>query len=170
MYFGVDFIRLDLLPVKLTMVHDRLVDLLTMLPCSFPPFLHCSFIKPKCGHYRWHWSPVGQQGDDQHHAHWVCFQPVEYRAFLHTEGRFTYLTVTPLLGLTMDFNISFFSLSSCRTAYIGAKYLSEVHGALLLVVVTKKFALEPLFFQIYPFITLLCPPTTIIHWPENLRL
>jgi hypothetical protein len=159
LYFGFDFIRLDLLQVKLTVFHDMLVDLLTMPAGPFPPFFHRSFIKPRRGHNGLHRTAVGQQGDDQHHAHWVCFQPIKYRAFLHTEGRFTYLTVTPLLGLTMDFNISFFSLSSCRTAYIGAKYLSEVHGALLLVVVTKKFALEPLFFQIHPFITLFCTPT-----------
>jgi hypothetical protein len=60
-------------------------------------------------------------------------------------------------------DISFISLSSCWTADIGAKYLSEVHGALLFVVVTKKFAPEPLFFQICLFITLLCTPTIGRH-------
>jgi hypothetical protein len=161
LYFRFDFIGLDLLQVQLTISHFMLVDLLTMVARSFPPFLHRSFIKTKGGHDSLHRTAMGQQSDDQHHAHWVCFQSVEDRAFLDTEGRFTNFTVTALLGLTMHTDISFISLSSCRTAYIGAKYLFEVHRALLFVVMTKKFAPEPLFFQIYPFITLLCTPTGV---------
>jgi hypothetical protein len=159
LYLCFDFIRLNLLQVKLTVFHQMLVNLLTMLPCSFPPFVHRSFIKAKGGHNRLHRTTVGQQGDHQHYSHRVCFQPVEDRSLLNTEARFTLFTVTPLLGLTMDPNVPLISLSSCRTAYIGAKYLLEVHWVLLFVVVTKKFALEPLSFQIFLFIPLSCTPT-----------
>jgi hypothetical protein len=69
-------------------------------------------------------------------------------------------TDLPMPGqLAATADIASLELSSCWTFNIRAKYLWEVHWALLLVVVTLKFARDPLFFQIYPFITLCCGPT-----------
>jgi hypothetical protein len=59
----------------------------------------------------------------------------------------------------MDADVSISTPASCRTRNIGAKYPFEVHWLLLFGVLTKEFAREPLFFQIYPSSTLLCCPT-----------
>jgi hypothetical protein len=74
----------------------------------------------------------------------------------------SYQTFTLRLNFLFHQQIVRAPLSSCRTVNIRAKYLGEVHWAPLLVVVTKEFAYEPLFFQIYPFSTVLCSPTVII--------
>ena len=52
----------------------------------------------------------------------------------------------------MDADIAGTTSAFYRTVRIRAKYLLEVHWALLFVVVTKEFAREPLFFQISKFI------------------
>jgi len=154
-----DFIRLHLTQIKLTAGHQMLMHLLTMFACSTPPVLDRPLIKAKGGYNRLNRAAIGQQSDDQHHLHRVCFQPVEERAFFDAEGLMADITIAPLFDFTVDTDVAPPTLSSCRTVNSGAKYLGEVHWLLLLVVVTQEFANEPLFDQIRPFSTVLCSPT-----------
>jgi len=159
LHFYFDFICLDLTQIKLAAGHQMLMHLLTMFAGSVPPLLDRPLIKAKGSHNRLDGAAIGQQCDDQHHLHRVCFQPIKDRSFFDAEGLMTNITVAALFGLTVDTNVAPPTLAPCRTVNIGAKYLTEVHWAPLLVVVTKEFAHEPLFFQIYPFSTVLCSPT-----------
>jgi hypothetical protein len=159
LYFHFDFICLDLTQIKLTAGHQMFMHLLAMFACSAPPILDRPLIKAKGGYNGLNGAAIGQQSDDQHYLHRVCFQPVEDRAFFDAEGLMTDITIAPLFDFTVDTDVAPPTLSSCRTVNIRAKYLGEVHWAPLLVVVTKEFAYEPLFFQIYPFSTVLCSPT-----------
>jgi hypothetical protein len=159
LHFHFDFVRLHLTQIKLAAGHQMLMYLLTMFACSVPPVLDCPLIKAKGGYNRLNGAPIGQQGDDQHHLHWICFQPVEDRSLFDAEGLCTDITIATLFHFTVDTDVAATTLASCRTLNYRAKYLTEVHWAPLLVVVTKEFAYEPLFFQIYPFSTVLCSPT-----------
>jgi hypothetical protein len=144
--FDFDFIGLHLLQIQLTLSDHMLMHRLTMLTGPLPPPFDRPFIKTEGDHNRLHRTAIGQQGQHQQHGHRLCFQPVENSAFAHTEGFITDLAVAPFFFKTMDADIATSTLPSCRTLKIRAKYLFEVHGPLLLVVVTQKYAREPLFF------------------------
>jgi hypothetical protein len=152
--FDFDFIGLHLLQVLLALSDQMLMHSLTMLPCPLPPRLDRSLIEPKSHYNRLDRTAIGQQAQDQHHGLGICFQPVKNAALRHTEGLVTHVAVTAFFLVTVNADIATITLASCRTIKIRAEYLLEVHWALLLVVVTQKFAREPLFIQIYPFTTL----------------
>jgi hypothetical protein len=152
--FDFDFIGLHLLQVLLALSNHMLMHPLTMLPRPLPPRLDRSLIKPKSHHNRLDRATIGQQGDDQHNGLGISFQSVKNATLRHTKGLITDIAVTTFFSVAVEADIATITLASCRTINIRAKYLLEVHWALLLVVVTQKFAREPLFIQIYPFTTL----------------
>jgi hypothetical protein len=130
------------------------MDFLTMLPGPPPPLFDRPFIEAKGHHNGLHRTAIGQQHQHQYHCLRFCFQPVENSALAHTEGFIADITMTPFFFEAMDADIATSTLSSCLTLKIRAKYLFEVHWALLLAVVTQKCAPEPRFIQIYPVTTL----------------
>jgi hypothetical protein len=144
--FDFDFIGLHLLQIQLTLPDYMLMHGLAMLTGPLPPSFDRPLVKPEGDYNRLDWTTISQQGQHQQHRHRIGFQPVENSPFAHTKGLLTDVTITPFFFMTMDANIATSTLSSCRTLKIRAKYLFEVHWHLLLVVVTQKYAREPLFF------------------------
>jgi hypothetical protein len=144
--FDFDFIGLHLLQIQLTLPDYMLMDRLAMLTRPLPPAFDRPFIKTEGDHNRLHRTTIRQQGQYQQDCHWFCFQPVENSPFAHTKCLLTDATVTSFFFKTMDANIATSTLSSCWTLKIRAKYRFEVHWHLLLVVVTQKYAREPLLF------------------------
>jgi hypothetical protein len=146
LHFDFDFIGLHLLQIQLTLPDYMLMDRLAMLTRPLPPAFDRPFIKTEGDHNRLHRTTIRQQGQYQQDCHWFCFQPVENSPFAHTKCLLTDATVTSFFFKTMDANIATSTLSSCWTLKIRAKYRFEVHWHLLLVVVTQKYAREPLLF------------------------
>lgn len=134
--FDFDFIGLYLKQIKQTASPHMLMHPLTMLPSPPPPVLDRPLIEPKGDHNGLDGTPLSQQGQHQDHPLRLRFQPIENTTFAGTKGLFADRTLTSLFFETMDADITTSTLSSCRTVNVRAKYLFEVHWALLLVVVT----------------------------------
>jgi hypothetical protein len=91
----------------------------------------------------------------------VGLEPIEDRALGRTKGGLADATLIALIFLTVAMDVAAMALPSGWTVDIRTEDSFEVHRTLHLVMVTKKCACKPLFFQIYPVSTLYCHATTL---------
>ncbi len=153
-----DLIRLYLLQVQLTFPDHMRMDGMAPFSRTTPPSLHCTLVQSESRHDRLARATittlsgatrVGQQGDYQHHDLRVSAQAIEKRAFGRREGRVAHLALVAFFLLTMDADIPFASLTSCRTIDIRAECFRRVHWPppALHKPQLQEFASEPAFVQ-----------------------
>jgi hypothetical protein len=114
-------IGLHMHQVKLSLLNDRLMDLLTMGTRSISPSSHGAFIQPEGMHNGLDWASIREErdhDDDQIHR---LTQPLKHGSPTGTKRLFTDVTALPLPFPIVDANIALSSFASCRTRQIGAK-------------------------------------------------
>jgi hypothetical protein len=114
LYLGFDFIRLHLSQIKLALTHHSLVNFLTMRPSLPPPTLYRPFIKAKSSYYRLCRTAIGQQGQYQDNRPWLSPQPIKYRPLRRRKALTAHFAAIALLFLTVNTDIPFANLPSCR--------------------------------------------------------
>jgi hypothetical protein len=102
-----------------------------MFACPLPPIPHRALIEPKSMHDGLDWTAVSQQRNHQQHRLRLCAQPIENRPFRRRKRLLALIADVPLFLLTMQADVSFFDLPSCRAINIRAKYVVGAEGGLL---------------------------------------
>ncbi len=125
--FHSNFVRLNMHQVKLPLLKHLLMNLVTMCSCSISPIGHGSFIQPEGMHNGLDRASIRHEGHHDHdQLHWLA-QPLKHRSPTRVEGLFADLTAIALPFAIMDDDGALFSLASCRTHRIRAKYFRRVH-------------------------------------------
>lgn len=139
-----DFIGLNLLQIA-RLLHQVLVDLLTVFARFFLNSLHRAFIPVKGLNYRLGRTPIRQQRDHNGHVCVGLVRSIERCALRFCKGTVAYIAfVTPFL-LAVNTDIAFADLPSCQTRLIGAKYFLRVHWSLVCVFHTQIVPMFPFF-------------------------
>ena len=121
------FIGLNMHQIQVPLLDDPLMHSLTMRSCSITPIGDRSLIQTQGMHYCLDWTPIGQEGHDDHNQFLWFAQPFKHRCPTATERCFADGTAIALPFAIMDTNIALSSLASCRTRLIRAKCFRRVH-------------------------------------------
>jgi hypothetical protein len=144
--FHPDFIRLHMHQVKLSLLNDRLMDLLAMGSRSISPSGHGAFIQPEGMHNGLDWASIRQKRHHHHdQIHWFT-HPLKHRSSTGTKRLFTRFTTIPLPFPIVDHDVALIVLASCRTRHIRAKWVRRVHW-LWVCLHKPQYAYGRLLFQ-----------------------
>jgi hypothetical protein len=120
-------IRLHMHQVQLSLLNDRLMDLLAMGSRSISPSGHGAFIQPEGMDNGLDWASIRQKRHHDHdQIHWFT-QPLKHRSSTGTKRLFTDFTAIPLPFPIVDHDVALILLASCRTRHIRAKWFRRVH-------------------------------------------
>src|SRR5260370_34346643 len=112
--------------VKLSLLDFPLTPPSTLRSGSIAPIGDRPLIQAKSMHNRLDWTPIGQQGHDDHDQFRPFAQPLTHRSPPTAKRFFAGLPTIALPLPIMDHHIALFDLASCRTRSIRAKWFRRV--------------------------------------------
>jgi hypothetical protein len=125
--FHANFIGLYMDQIQLSLLNERLMDPLALIPCSISPIRYCPFIQAISMDDGLNWAPIRQEGDHNHDQLRGFAQAKEHGSLPGTEGLSTDPTAIAASGSIMNANVALSNLASCRAVQIRAKLVGRLH-------------------------------------------
>src|SRR2546421_8999282 len=113
--------------VHLALLHQSMMDLLTVLSGSLLPLGYRSFIYSIGMHNRLNGTAIGEQDDDDDHQFWRRAQSFHHRPSSRAKGLVTRVAAIALWLIGMNVYVARSDLASCGTRRIRAKLFRRIH-------------------------------------------
>jgi len=121
------FLRFCLVGVHLSLLHQSMMDLLTVVSCSLLPIGHRSFIYSIGMHNGLNWTAIRKQDDDDDHQFCCSAQSFHHRPSSRAKGLFTRAATRALRLIRMNANVARPYPASCGTRRIRANLFRRIH-------------------------------------------
>ena len=120
-------ISLHLHQIELSLLHHRLMNMLTVLAGSIAPLRHRALIQAKCLHNRLDWTAIRHQRHHNDDESFGLAQALKHRSCFGAERCSAHLAAIPRTRLPMAHNSPFVDFPSCHAGQVRAKYRRRIH-------------------------------------------